>query len=168
MGYSRAIRACAIQALYQFDSGNAASPDIVRESLKGSPGDEATHEEGFQLATLAWEFRAEADAAVAGLTPEWPTHRQPVVDRNILRLAHYEMTRAEIPPKVAINEAVELAREFSTDKSPAFVNGVLDKLFRLLKGEDVSETAAEDLPEAAASDPGDAHAASGAADGAEG
>ena len=53
-----------------------------------------------------------------------------MVDRNILRLAYFEMASGQTPPKVAINEAVELAREFSTQKSPAFVNGVLDKIMR--------------------------------------
>ncbi|MDX1389866.1 MAG: transcription antitermination factor NusB, partial [Acidobacteriota bacterium] len=72
------------------------------------------------------------------------TQRQPVVDRSLLRLAYYEMTSGVAPPKVAINEAVELAKEYSTEKSPMFVNGVLDKLYRQLR-----ETQA--LPEEAAS-----------------
>jgi N utilization substance protein B len=127
----RDIRRCALQAMYQFDAGNDAA--LVRESLSGSPGDEATHQKGFELATLAWEFRDAADAAVAALTPEWPTYRQPIIDRNILRLAHYEMTSGRTPPKVAINEAVELAREFSTERSPTFVNGVLDKIYKSLR-----------------------------------
>ncbi len=72
----------------------------------------------------------EADHTVAELAPDWPTYRQPVVDRNILRLAYYEMIPGTTPPKVAINEAIELAKEFSTEKSPLFVNGVLDKIYR--------------------------------------
>lgn len=131
----RDIRRCALQALYQFDAGNAAAPALVRESLAGSPGDDQVHEKGFTLATMAWEFRAAADAAGAALTPEWPIYRQPIIDRNILRLAHYEMTSGRTPPKVAINEAVELAREFSTERSPTFVNGVLDKIYRSLRPE---------------------------------
>jgi transcription antitermination protein NusB len=143
MSQRRDVRRCALQALYQFDSGNESSPDVVRESLEHSAGDLKTHQQGFDLATLAWEFRAEADAAVAALTPEWPTHRQPVVDRNILRLAHYEMTAGATPPKVAINEAVELAREFSTDRSPMFVNGVLDKLYKSMRAASPDAPAAE-------------------------
>ena len=85
------------------------------------------------MARRAWAARETADKAVAALSPDWPTHRQPVVDRTILRLAHYEMTSGKTPPKVAINEAVELAKEFSTEKSPMFINGVLDKIFRSLK-----------------------------------
>lgn len=132
MATSRDIRRCAVQALYQFDAGNAESEEIVKSSLSDSPGDQETHTRGFELAKAAWEARLEADAAVAALSPDWPTHRQPVVDRSILRLAHFEMTSGKTPPKVAINEAVELAREFSTEKSPLFINGVLDRIYKSL------------------------------------
>ncbi len=129
MSSPRDARRCALQALYQFDSGVEPSED-VRASLDASPGAQEAHDRGYELAVQAWAGRAAADAAVAALTPEWPTHRQPVVDRCILRLAYYEMTSGLTPPKVAINEAVELAREFSTEKSPLFVNGVLDKIYK--------------------------------------
>lgn len=132
MAASRDIRRCAVQALYQFDLENAESEEMVKASLEDSPGDKETHARGFTLAKAAWEARAEADAAVAALSPDWPTHRQPVIDRSILRLAHYEMVSGKTPPKVAINEAVELAREFSTEKSPLFVNGVLDRIYKSL------------------------------------
>jgi transcription antitermination protein NusB len=138
---SRDIRRCAVQALYQMDAqrepGAAASPpaepvtrERLMESLEESPGDRDTHKRGLDLALQAWALREEADRACAALSPDWPTHRQPMVDRSILRLAYYEITTERTPPKVAINEAVELAREFSTEKSPAFINGVLDKIMK--------------------------------------
>ena len=68
--------------------------------------------------------------------PRWPAHRQPAVDRAILRLACYELRQEGSQPKVVINEAVEMAKRFSTEKSAAFVNGILGKVFRALKGED--------------------------------
>jgi transcription antitermination protein NusB len=126
----RDVRRCAVQALYQFEAGSADEPETVKATLAESPGDERTHNEGFNLAREAWNARSDADAAVARLTPEWPTHRQPIVDRSILRLAYYEMHSGRTPPKVVINEAVELARELSTEKSPSFINGVLDKIYR--------------------------------------
>jgi len=132
MSTPRDIRRCAVQALYQFDAGSADSHEIVKASLDDSPGDEETHTRGFDLARRAWETRQLADAAVATLTPEWPTHRQPAVDRTILRLAYYEISSGKTPPKVAINEAIELAKEFSTEKSPMFINGVLDKIYKSL------------------------------------
>jgi N utilization substance protein B len=85
---------------------------------------------GFRLALQAWTRREEADAAVAAISSDWPTYRQPVIDRSILRLAYFEMAEGGTPPKVAINEAVELAKEFSTEKSPLFINGVLDKIYK--------------------------------------
>lgn len=133
-GPARDVRRCAVQALYQLDAARDAAEQASHESLlaslEESPGDDDTHKRGLNLALHAWAAREEADRAVAALTPEWPTHRQPVIDRCILRLAHWEMTSGKTPPKVAINEAVELAREFSTDKSPAFINGVLDKIMK--------------------------------------
>ena len=69
------------------------------------------------------------------LAPDWPTHRQPPLDRAILRLAHYEMTSGHAPIKVAINEAVELAKNYCAERSPPFINGVLDKMARCLEGE---------------------------------
>jgi transcription antitermination protein NusB len=137
MAFSRDIRRCALQAMYQFDAGGDEAN--IRASLDHSPGDEAAHEMGYDLAVKAWAAHEEADATIAALTPEWPTYRQPLIDRNLLRLAHYEMTHADTPPKVAINEAVELAKEFSTDKSPLFINGVLDRIFKSLKEQGIRQ-----------------------------
>ncbi len=137
MATPRDIRRCAVQALYQLDAARDASDKPTRESLleslSDSPGDAETHKQGVALALKVWAACADADKTVAELSPDWPTHRQPVVDRNILRLGYFEIVSEETPPKVAINEAVELAREFSTDKSPAFINGVLDKVMRANK-----------------------------------
>jgi len=154
MGRQRDIRRCALQALYQFDQGMTDRPEIVRQTLAESPGGDDAHQAGFDLATLAWEFHAEADAVVRALAPDWPTHRQPVIDRSILRLAHYEMTRTDTPMKVAINEAVELAKEFSTEKSHLFINGVLDRIHRSLKDAGApAVSAAVDEPPGAPSPP---------------
>ncbi|MHC4588131.1 MAG: 6,7-dimethyl-8-ribityllumazine synthase, partial [Planctomycetota bacterium] len=103
---SRDIRRCALQAMYQFDSG-AEPAEAVRKTLDESPGNPQAHDQGFQLAIQAWAYRDDADSAVAAISPDWPTYRQPVID-----------------------EAVELAKEFSTDKSPLFINGVLDKIYK--------------------------------------
>ena len=131
---NRSIRRCALQALYQFDSGSAEAPETVRATLEEHvPGSAETRDRGFELATMVWEFRSDADRVIGALTPEWPIYRQPVLDRNILRMAHYEMMQTETPPKVAINEAVELAREFSTQKSSLFINGVLDRILKSMR-----------------------------------
>jgi N utilization substance protein B len=75
------------------------------------------------------ERRAELDERIQGHLKNWDLHRLAVVDRNVLRLAIYEMVhREDIPPVVSINEAVDIARKFSTQDSGGFVNGVLDKI----------------------------------------
>ena len=150
MSTSRDRRRCALQALYQFDASTAdpiedeRALQIVRSSLDDSTGTQQTHDAGFALARAAWEMRARTDELVAVLTPDWPTYRQPVIDRNILRLACYEILAGETPPKVAINEAVELAKEFSTEKSPLFINGVLDKIYKSLRDDPTSGVSAPD------------------------
>jgi transcription antitermination protein NusB len=75
------------------------------------------------------EYRDEADGVIKKHAKNWDLHRIAAVDRNILRLAIYEMLhRADIPPVVSINEAVDIAKKFSTQDSGKFVNGILDKV----------------------------------------
>ena len=88
-----------------------------------------------ELALAAWATRHEADAQCSKLAPDWPTSRQPPIDRAILRLAWFEMTTGRNPPAIVINEAVELAKQFSDEKSPPFINGVLDRIAKRLPDE---------------------------------
>jgi len=75
------------------------------------------------------EHRAEIDEAIKRHSKNWGLHRMAAVDRNVLRLAIYEMLfREDIPPVVSINEAVDIAKKFSTEDSGKFVNGILDKV----------------------------------------
>ncbi len=78
--------------------------------------------------------KAEIDALISAAAEHWSLHRMAVVDRNVLRLAVFEMRFRgdDVPPKVAINEAIELAKRFSTEQSGAFVNGVLDRIRRTI------------------------------------
>jgi len=152
----RAVRRCALLAMYQFDLGGEPAHDEIARSLRDLdasdeggrlpdeppgrdlaedwPGTAEQRKRGLDLATMAWEFRDEADEAVRPLVTDWPTHRQPALDRNILRLAFYELVHGGVPAKVAIVEAVELAKEFCGENSPRFVNGVLDRLWKSREG----------------------------------
>ena len=130
MKMERDTRRAALQALYQFDSNGEDQLDMIKESLVEGRESASSIDDGLELAKAVWERRAEADGMVAALTPDWPTHRQPMIDRNILRLGWYELHCVQTPPKVVIDEAIELAREFSTQESPSFVNGVLDRLWQ--------------------------------------
>jgi transcription antitermination protein NusB len=149
MATARNIRRLAFQALYQLDARGAEDVITVRESLSRADGyNDEEREQAFELAVGAYDGRAEADQEMVALAPEWPVHRQAAVDRAILRLAHYEMTSGRTHPKVAVNEAVELAKEFSTEKSPAFINGLLDKVLKrvlAVSGREGPVTPEEDL-----------------------
>lgn len=129
-GVSRDTRRCALQVLYQFDSIGDSDPELVRGTLVGSQASEESQRGGFDLALEAWARREEADALVRPLSPDWPTHRQPLIDRNILRIALYEIRHAGTAGKVAINGAVELAKEYGGDKSSGFVNAILDRIWK--------------------------------------
>ncbi len=83
-----------------------------------------------QLARGASSRSTELDAKITAKSSNWRIERMAVVDRNILRLAIYEIQTTDIPPAVAIDEALELAREFAGDESVSFVNGVLDAVRR--------------------------------------
>lgn len=129
----RDIRRLAFQVLFQLDARGERDALAIRDAALADESSglvERDRERAIDLAQAAFAARAEADRAMMELAPTWPSHRQAAVDRAILRLAHYEMTSGRTPPKIAVNEAVELAKEFSTDKSPAFVNGLLDKVLK--------------------------------------
>jgi N utilization substance protein B len=83
------------------------------------------------------DLTEELDEALQPIAPEWPIDTIAAIDRNVLRMGLYELTRCQdtVPPKVAINEAVELAKAFGSDNSSKFVNGVLGTAYRNLSGE---------------------------------
>jgi N utilization substance protein B len=126
------IRRLAMQAMYQLDLRGEADSEAIAEALGEDADDAATGAEAMKLAMAAWRRHEEADAMATQLAPDWPTYRQPPVDRAILRLAFYEMASGAAPVKVAINEAVELAKHYCAENSPAFINGVLDKMAKLI------------------------------------
>ena len=128
MKIDRAARRCALQAMYQFDADEAADLEVVEETLRGSGAERTAQSAGFFLATKAWDAHEGNDLEINRVSSDWPIRRQPMVDRNVIRLALYEIKHGVTPMKVAINEAVELAREFGGEKSPGFVNAVLDEL----------------------------------------
>lgn len=131
------IRELALQVLFAFDSNNAASEEMAQEITLGVAPDHGVVQKVTKMAMAAWEHRQTADEWSTRLAPQWPSHRQPGLDRAILRLAIWELTNTDTPPKVVIDEAIELAKSFSTANSPSFVNGVLDavhKEIQKLKG----------------------------------
>jgi transcription antitermination protein NusB len=127
----RKSRELAMQVLYLWDAHGSNDPLMARQAMEAVPGaDDESRQRALDMAAGAWGQREASDQWVERLAPQWPPRRQPPVDRNILRLGVWEMTNTDTPPKVVIDEAVELAKEFSTENSPAFVNGILDAVLR--------------------------------------
>ncbi|MDO8971480.1 MAG: transcription antitermination factor NusB [Saprospiraceae bacterium] len=122
-------RECVLQILYAIDINKADAAEVVETYWK-------EHEEGGDVKKFALDLTAgtleqrhKIDALITQYTDNWRLERMAVIDRNIIRMATYELLYQEdIPPKVAINEAVELAKKFGDDESGRFVNGVLDKI----------------------------------------
>lgn len=127
-------RALAIQLLYVWDvagggaaSGAAAGWDGV---LKLATSGRRVEEAAVTLAQQAVARRAELDAHIGRAADRWRMDRIGVVDRNVLRLGTLELALGNVPPKVAIDEAVRMAQWFGGEKSPGFVNGILDRVAR--------------------------------------
>jgi N utilization substance protein B len=127
---STQIRQLALQLLFLFDAHGAIDDAMASQALADGPDDPEMRRRALETARSAWESRAINDAWVERLAPQWPSRRQPGVDRNILRLAVWELTHTQTPSKVVLDEAIELAKTFSTENSPAFVNGVLDAVLK--------------------------------------
>jgi transcription antitermination protein NusB len=127
---ARKVREIALQILSVWDSSGDADEKSAMQIAFDASDDANTRMRAMEAANKTWEYRPQADAWVERLAPQWPPKRQPLVDRNLIRLALWEMTGGQTPPKVALDEAIELAKLYSTENSPAFVNGVLDAALR--------------------------------------
>jgi len=130
MGLRRDAREAAVQFLYQVDTHLPADVEkALDEFWKSNDAKQNVRDFANDLLRGTLEKKAEIDAKIASLADNWDFARLAVVDRNILRLALYEMLfRPEIPPVVSINEAIEIAKKFSTAESGKFVNGLLDRV----------------------------------------
>jgi N utilization substance protein B len=126
----RRSRELAMQVMFLWDSAGGSDAALAAQVVDDGSDDDAVRRDALAMASGAWAAREAADAWIERLAPQWPPRRQPVVDRNLLRLAVWEMTATDTPPKVVIDEAIEMAKTFSTENSPAFVNGVLDAVLR--------------------------------------
>ena len=127
----------ALQVLFLWDQRKQSINDAIASyyatlANEDEPsGIEEQHDDFMEeLVRGASKQAPEIDRRIAAKSENWRLERMPAVDRNILRLAVYEMSEAATPPAVVIDEALELARQFSGDESVAFINGVLDAVHR--------------------------------------
>jgi N utilization substance protein B len=129
LGHRTKVRARALQLLYAWEmQGGPRIVDVASGLVRIAGRLPAALEEAEQLATAVAEHSTELDQEAADAAEHWRIERIGVVERNILRIAIHELRAETAPPKVIINEAVQLAHWFGGRKSPAFVNGVLDRI----------------------------------------
>ena len=126
-------RALALQALYEVDSAGHEVEGVVNQLLATGGLSEENADFTRELVSGVIQNKEKIDLNIQSLAPAWPVEQIPVVDRNILRLAIFEiLLDNKVPVKVAINEAVELAKTFGSDNSSRFVNGVLGSVSALV------------------------------------
>jgi N utilization substance protein B len=133
MNYERSqARRIALQGLYQLDvQGESFLIDGLQAFVSEATDDPRVREIATYMARSAWLFRSKADEWLGRIAAKWPVYRMATVDRNVLRLATWELINyPQTPPKVVLDEAIEIGKEFSTADSGNFINGILDALLK--------------------------------------
>ena len=129
MKVRRRSRILALQALYEIDTTHHPVGTVLDQRLAEDPLPGEGEAFARELITGVIKHQVELDELIQRYAPEWPVDQMAVVDRNVLRIAIYEFFISKATPiKVAINEAVEMAKLFGSDSAPRFVNGVLGAL----------------------------------------
>jgi N utilization substance protein B len=122
-------RSLALQVLYEVDIANHPPADIYRLRLQDTPLSDDLSDFARQIIFGVLPLTDRLDQIIAKYAPEWPLDQIAAIDRNILRMALWEFAvYHDTPVKVAINEAVELAKQYGSDSAPRFINGVLGTL----------------------------------------
>ena len=140
-------RSVAMQSLYEWDFRGRKQEELLAVAERNIKEFAAGLEDTtfiFQLIDGVMKHLPELDKIIEQAAPQWPLEQIAVVDRNVLRLGLYELlfgNREEVPPKVAINESIELAKSFGGDSSGKFVNGVLGTVYR-----EIGEPGKDDAP----------------------
>ena len=144
MGTRRKARECALQMLFAADVAKTSSGVLTNNYWKelGEPTmDEATREFSNQLASGTLREIEKTDETIRTRAEHWRIERMAIVDRNVLRLAVYEFLFTDTPHTVVINEALEIARRFSTFEATQFINGILDAIKHDLEKNPAQESA---------------------------
>ena len=125
----RRARRVALETLYEYDIADHLPGDILNHRVQDNPMETIGVEFAALLVNGVIEYQERIDLLIARFAPEWPLDQMAVIDRNVLRIAIYEfLVEGSTPVKVAINEAVELAKTYGSDSAPRFINGVLGTL----------------------------------------
>lgn len=125
----RRARRVTLEVLYEYDIAQHPPGEILQRRLQANQIDTSGAEFASHLVMGTLKYMDGMDILIARYAPEWPLEQMAVIDRNILRIAIFEFIASEeTPVKVAINEAVELAKTYGSDSAPRFINGVLGTL----------------------------------------
>ena len=125
----RRARRVTLEVLYEVDIADHPPEEVLERRLEANHMDSASAQFASYLVRGVIEHEASMDVLISRYAPEWPLEQMAVIDRNILRIAIFEfLISDDTPVKVAINEAVELAKTYGSDSAPRFINGVLGTL----------------------------------------
>lgn len=125
----RRARRLTLETLYEYDLANHDPIKVLQRRLEEQPLESTGISFATKLIKGVQEYQDRMDQLITRFAPEWPLEQMAVIDRNILRMAIFEfLIDQETPVKVAINEAVELAKIYGSDSAPRFINGVLGSL----------------------------------------
>ncbi len=133
MGARRKARAVILQALYEVDSAGHSAEEVISHLLADKELSEENNAFVREMVSGVIHNKQQLDEHIKRFAPAWPLGQLSAIDRNILRLAIFELLiDNKVPVKIAINEAVELAKKFGSDNSARFVNGVLSSVSTLV------------------------------------
>jgi len=129
MGTRRKARELAMQALFYMDMRNNASVEMLAHFCENFQTSEKSQPFFLKLVNGVLETKGELDALIDRFSKNWDISRMSCVDRNVMRIAVFELRYCDdIPPKVSINEAVDVGKKFGTEESGAFINGIMDSI----------------------------------------
>ena len=122
-----------MQALCHWEVHREETPETLDDFMASRNMPTGTMKHAARIVRRYWEQRGRIDECIAGAAENWNIPRISAVERNILRVAVVELKGDKVPPKVAINEAIEIGREYGGQDSPRFINGVLDAVLKRLQ-----------------------------------
>ena len=129
MGTRRRARELAMQALFYMDANQNASPQMLERFCENFNPPQKARPFFMKLVTGVLEAKPQIDTLIERFSKNWRVHRMSCVDRNVMRVAVFEMLSCpDIPPKVSINEAIDVGKKFGTEESGAFINGIIDRI----------------------------------------
>ncbi|MBW2648772.1 MAG: transcription antitermination factor NusB [Deltaproteobacteria bacterium] len=137
MGHRRKAREIALQVLYQVDASRIDVDEAIELFRDGFGIPQELAEFSTQLVKCTLDHIKEIDALIRNCSEHWSLERMPTVDKNILRMAVCEFLYCDdIPPKVTLNEAIDIGKNYGSDNSGSFINGILDAIYAKLWGKD--------------------------------